>query len=200
MRDKAAYDNMLAHLNHLESKSGVVGILNKPQPQIIALAKENGCEEDLKVIRKFGEHSKAYYVSPEVLGAVHFFINQGFYIDEIVEKIPDLDRADIERIMKAHPEYHKLYQKKRHLRDKRRTQQKQERRKQVGKKISMIRKALGLDFTQFAMKVGLQGTNKQHTVANWEKGMYLPTKENLEAIAHIGNTTVMELLETERTR
>ena len=199
MRDRTAYDNMRAHWEHLESKCGD-GVLNKPWDEVIRIAKENGCKDDLKVIHEFGEHSKAYYVIPEVLGAVHFFINQGFYIDEIVEKIPDLDRADIERIMKTHQEYHKLYQKKRHLRDKRRAQQKQERRKQVGKKISMIRKALGLDFTQFAMKVGLQGTNMQHSVANWEKGVCLPTKENLEAIAQIGNTTVEELLETERTR
>lgn len=197
MRDRAAYDNMLAHLNHLESKSGVVGILNKPRPQIIAIAKENGCEEDLKVIHEFGEHSKAYYVSPEVLGAVRFFINRGFFIDEIADKT-DLDRADVERIMRTYPEDRRLYQSKRYLRQRRQRQYKDEHRRQVGNRITLIRKTLGLDRTQFARKVGLHGSNARNTVHLWEMGTYLPTKENLEAIANVGNTTVKELLEMEK--
>ena len=199
MRDRTAYDNMRAHWEHLESKCGV-GILNKPWPQVIATAKENGCEEDLKVIREFGEHSKAYYVSPEVLGAVHFFINHGYFIDEIVEKIEYLDRSDVKRIMNTYPEDRKLYQSRRNLRQRRQRQHRNERNRQVGNRITLIRKTLGLDRTQFARKVGLHGSNARNTVHLWEMGTYLPTKENLETIARIGNTTVKELLETEQTK
>lgn len=199
MRDRTAYDNMRAHWDHLESKCGV-GILNKPWPQVIATAKENGCEEDLKVIREFGEHSKAYYVSPEVLGAVRFFINHGYFIDEIVEKIEYLDRSDVKRIMNTYPEDRKLYQSRRSLRQRRQRQHRNDRNRQVGKRITLIRKTLGLDRTQFARKVGLHGSNARNTVHLWEMGTYLPTRENLEAIARIGNTTVEELLETGRTK
>lgn len=199
MRNRAAYDNMRAHWDHLESKCGV-GILNKPWPQVIATAKENGCEEDLKVIREFGEHSKAYYVSPEVLGAVHFFINHGYFIDEIVEKIEYLDRSDVERIMNTYPEDRKLYQSRRNLRQRRQRQHRNERNRQVGNRITLIRKTLGLDRAQFARKVGLHGSNARNTVHLWEMGTYLPTKENLEAIARIGNTTVEELLKKEQIR
>ena len=51
MRNRAAYDNMRAHWEHLESKCGD-GVLNKPWDEVIRIAKENGCKDDLKVIHE----------------------------------------------------------------------------------------------------------------------------------------------------
>ncbi len=196
MREKVGYYKMLDHLHHLESKCGE-GVLSKPLKEVVEIVRKNHCEDDYKAIQAFGERSRAYYVSPEMLGAVRFFINRGFFIDEIADKVGDLDRADVERIMKTYPEDRKLYQSKRYLRQRRQRQRKNEHRKQVGKKISLIRKALGLDQTHFGRRVGLASTSARQVVVNWETGVYLPTKENLETIAGLGNTTVEELLETE---
>ena len=62
--------------------------------------------------------------------------------------------------------------------------------KAVGNRIRSIRLEKGQTMEEF----GEQLATSKGTVNNWEKGRNLPNKENLKAIAEIGNIIVAELL------
>lgn len=63
--------------------------------------------------------------------------------------------------------------------------------KEVGSRISKIRKELGLNQEQFGKKI-----NNAHKslVSKWEKGQGLPNNERLKLLADIGGISVNELL------
>ena len=63
-------------------------------------------------------------------------------------------------------------------------------KKQVGRRISTIRKRNFLTLIEFAKKVGAS----KSSVSDWEKGFRLPSEGVLTKIAIMGNTTVDKLL------
>lgn len=60
----------------------------------------------------------------------------------------------------------------------------------VGEEIKRIRLSRGETMEIFGERFG----TSKGTVNNWEKGRNMPNKENLKAIADLGNITVEELL------
>ena len=60
----------------------------------------------------------------------------------------------------------------------------------VGEEIKRIRLSRGETMEIFGERFG----TSKGTVNNWEKGRNLPNKENLKAIADLGNITVEELI------
>lgn len=63
-------------------------------------------------------------------------------------------------------------------------------KKQVGRRISTIRKRNFLTLIEFAEKVGAS----KSSVSDWEKGFRLPPESVLFKIAILGNTSVDKLL------
>ena len=63
-------------------------------------------------------------------------------------------------------------------------------KKQVGRRIMVIRKRKLLTLIEFAEKVGAS----KSSVSDWEKGFRLPPESVLFKIAIMGNTTVDKLL------
>ena len=63
-------------------------------------------------------------------------------------------------------------------------------KKQVGCRISIIRKRKLLTLIEFAKKVGAS----KSSVSDWEKGFRLPPEAALTKIAIMGNTSVDKLL------
>ena len=63
-------------------------------------------------------------------------------------------------------------------------------KKNVGRRISIIRKRKLLTLIEFAEKVGAS----KSSVSDWEKGFRLPPESVLFKIAIMGNTTVDKLL------
>lgn len=63
-------------------------------------------------------------------------------------------------------------------------------KKQVGRRISTIRKRNFLTLIEFAKKVGAS----KSSVSDWEKGFRLPPESVLFKIAILGNTSVDKLL------
>ena len=63
-------------------------------------------------------------------------------------------------------------------------------KKQVGRRISTIRKRNFLTLIEFAEKVGAS----KSSVSDWEKGFRLPPESVLFKIAIMGNTSVDKLL------
>lgn len=63
-------------------------------------------------------------------------------------------------------------------------------KKQVGRRISTIRKRNFLTLIEFADKVGAS----KSSVSDWEKGFRLPPEAVLNKIAIMGNTSVDKLL------
>ena len=63
-------------------------------------------------------------------------------------------------------------------------------KKNVGRRISIIRKRKLLTLIEFAEKVGAS----KSSVSDWEKGFRLPPESVLFKIAIIGNTSVDKLL------
>lgn len=63
-------------------------------------------------------------------------------------------------------------------------------KKQVGRRISIIRKRKLLTLIEFAEKVGAS----KSSVSDWEKGFRLPPESVLFKIAIMGNTSVDKLL------
>lgn len=64
---------------------------------------------------------------------------------------------------------------------------------EVGKRIYIIRKALGDNMNEFGERIGSPAASDS-IVSRWEKGKSLPNNERLKRIAEIGNTTVDFLL------
>ena len=63
-------------------------------------------------------------------------------------------------------------------------------KKQVGRRIMVIRKRKLLTLIEFAEKVGAS----KSSVSDWEKGFRLPPEATLTKIAIMGNTSVDKLL------
>ena len=63
-------------------------------------------------------------------------------------------------------------------------------KKQVGRRISTIRKRNFLTLIEFAKKVGAS----KSSASDWEKGFRLPPEDALTKIAILGNTSVDKLL------
>lgn len=63
-------------------------------------------------------------------------------------------------------------------------------KKQVGRRIQIIRKRKLLTLIEFAKKIGAS----KSSVSDWEKGFRLPPEATLTKIAVMGNTTVDKLL------
>lgn len=63
--------------------------------------------------------------------------------------------------------------------------------KEVGQRIRLLRKQLGLSLVEFGNRIG---DVKRSAVGNWERGDNLPNNARLKRIAELGNTTVEELL------
>ena len=63
-------------------------------------------------------------------------------------------------------------------------------KKQVGRRIQIIRKRKLLTLIEFAEKVGAS----KSSVSDWEKGFRLPPEATLTKIAIMGNTSVDKLL------
>lgn len=63
-------------------------------------------------------------------------------------------------------------------------------KKQVGRRIMVIRKRKLLTLIEFAQKIGAS----KSSVSDWEKGFRLPPEAALTKIAIMGNTTVDKLL------
>jgi transcriptional regulator with XRE-family HTH domain len=63
-------------------------------------------------------------------------------------------------------------------------------KKQVGRRISIIRKRKLLTLIEFAKKIGAS----KSSVSDWEKGFRLPPESVLFKIAILGNTSVDKLL------
>nr|DAJ20798.1 MAG TPA: hypothetical protein [Siphoviridae sp. ct3an14] len=63
-------------------------------------------------------------------------------------------------------------------------------KKQVGRRIMVIRKRNFLTLIEFARKIGAS----KSSVSDWEKGFRLPSEGILTKIAIMGNTTVDKLL------
>lgn len=63
-------------------------------------------------------------------------------------------------------------------------------KKQVGRRIQIIRKRKLLTLIEFAEKVGAS----KSSVSDWEKGFRLPPEAVLNKIAIMGNTSVNKLL------
>ena len=64
----------------------------------------------------------------------------------------------------------------------------------IGKRISDIRKNLGLNMEDFGKKMVPKAS--KGAVSNWENGYNLPNNQRLKTIAQLGNISVRELLET----
>lgn len=67
---------------------------------------------------------------------------------------------------------------------------------EVGKRIYIIRKSLGVTMKEFGERVGKPFASDS-IVSRWEKGQSLPNNERLKRIAELSNKTVSELIENE---
>ena len=64
--------------------------------------------------------------------------------------------------------------------------------KEIGYKIKLIRKQLGLTMEEFGKKFDPHATKSN--VSKWEKGACIPNNRRLKEIAKLGNTTVADLI------
>lgn len=70
---------------------------------------------------------------------------------------------------------------------------KKEKNKVIGKRISDIRKSIGLTMEEFGSRMTPPAS--KGAVSNWENGYNLPNNERLKRIAELGNVPVLYLLE-----
>ncbi|MFQ9706133.1 MAG: helix-turn-helix domain-containing protein [Limosilactobacillus pontis] len=194
MVKKISYQEMRKHLDHLEDRYGE-GVLNKSWEKIHELVDGTEYQADIDAIITFGEQSRTTYISQETLSAVQWLIKQGLFKFEIADKVK-IESAEMDRILNNYPGYRDLYRSKRALRRKRRIRENAIRRKQVGKRIAIIRKTLNLSKTEFGERLSC----KVHapTIKNWETGQSMPNEQYLKAIAELGHVSMEELTETGR--
>lgn len=150
------------------------------------------CPDDVDTVRDFAKRSSFYYVSKTTLNRVRFLMRRGWFRFEIADFLK-IERAEMLRILKKYPDCGDLYNEMRPLRKKRRNQERAARRRQLGHRISLIRRKLNLTRAGLAKKLGVQTSS----VKKWETGQLAPSERYLKAIACLGNMSVEELTKKE---